>query len=172
MKRPEESEYHPYFKSYIDSIETDDILGFLSNQIDELSILILSLTEPEANYSYAEGKWTIKQLLGHIVDCERISGYRTMCIARGEKISLPGFDQNGYVINGNFSKRDLKSMVEEFTLLRKSLLILSGNLDDDALRRSGFSNNKELTAGSLLFIIGGHAKHHLDILKEKYLGIK
>jgi hypothetical protein len=172
MKKPDETEYAPHYKIYIDSIEprnAENLLEFLSTQVDKISSLISGLSKDEANYRYAEGKWTIKELLGHIADSERIFSYRLLCVARGEKKSLLAYDEDSYAKNGNFSKRSVKSLVDEFTFLRKSLLLLIENFDEEIFNRRGLANNKEVTVRALFFIIAGHTQHHINILKEKYL---
>lgn len=120
------------------------------------------------NYSYEEGKWTVKEVVGHLIDTERVMAYRAVCIARGEKQPLPGFDQDAYVKSGNFNKRELFDLIYEFRLLRESNMLLAKGFDEKALQRRGVASKNEVTVLALLYIIAGHEKHHMNILQERY----
>ncbi len=169
MKRPSDNDYAPYYADYMKHIEGDDIIKILSDQLVEDKKLFDSISEVKAAYAYAEGKWTIKEVVGHLIDVERVMAYRALCIARGEKQSLPGFEQDDYVENGKFNKRTLKNLIEELKLVRESNLVMFKNFDEEMLERRGTANNFEVTALSFLFIIAGHQMHHIKILKERYL---
>jgi hypothetical protein len=166
---------------YLDGIDTSNIENmpeFISNQINEVYKLLSGLSEEKANYSYAEGKWTIKQLIGHIADSVRVFSYRIMCLARGEQNTLPGFNENTYAKNSNADKRSIKSLTDEFIYLNKSLLLLMESMDDEALSRKGIVNiverpgyKNEFTVRGLLFVNAIHIQHHILILKKKYLKV-
>ncbi len=166
--RPSEKDYAPYYKSYIEKIKGDNILGILQEQLTTISDFFKSVSEEKANYAYAENKWSVKEVLGHIVDTERVFAHRAFCFARGEKQSLPGFEQDDYVKEGRFNKRELKGLVNEFALVRKANLVLFNSFSEDDLNKRGIANKNEVTVRAILFITAGHAMHHITVLKEKY----
>jgi hypothetical protein len=166
--RPNKSDYAPYYEGYINLVKGDDIHKILTGQSIETQGVLNSFSETLGNYAYAEGKWTVKEVVGHLIDTERVMAYRAMCIARGEKQSLPGFDQDTYVKTGNFNKRELFDLNYEFRLLRELNLLLSKGFDEEILQRRGVANNNEVTVLGLLYIIAGHEKHHMNILQERY----
>ena len=166
--RPVKSDYAPYYERYITLVTGDDIHKILVAQSIETQEVLNSFSETMGNYSYEEGKWTVKEVVGHLIDSERVMAYRAMCIARGEKQSLPGFDQDVYVKSGNFNKRELFDLNYEFRLLRELNLLLSRGFDQEILQKRGVANNNEVTVLALLFIIAGHEKHHMNILQERY----
>lgn len=166
--RPNRSDYAPYYERYINLIPGDDIHKILAAQSIETQSVLNSFSEITGNYSYEKGKWTIKEVIGHLIDTERVMAYRAMCIARGEKQSLPGFDQDAYVRFGNFNKRELFDLNHEFRLLRESNMLLAKGFDEKALERRGIASNNEVTVLALLYIIAGHEKHHMNILLERY----
>ncbi|GAB6283401.1 MAG: hypothetical protein STSR0008_21670 [Ignavibacterium sp.] len=127
-------------------------------------------------YKYAEDKWTMKEVLGHLVDSERIFGYRALCIARNEKQNLPCFDENEYVKQAKFNSRNIasighygKSLLEEFQNLRNANILLFNTFDENILKKKGIACDKEISVNALIYIIAGHTEHHLEILKSKYL---
>ncbi|MFA6979649.1 MAG: DinB family protein [Ignavibacteriaceae bacterium] len=169
MKKPEINEYALYYQRYIDLITTDDIFSVFKQQAEEIVTLFTTLSEEQASFRYAEGKWTIKEVLAHIVDSERIFGYRVLAISRGEKNPLPGFAENEYVRNGKYENRSLKSLLAEFSHLSSANLELFKSLDEEMLSQKGTASGKEVTARAILFVTIGHEKHHLEIIKSRYL---
>jgi len=167
--RPNPGDYDPYFERYIKLIEGDDIIKILYEQNKITRELINSISDYKGNYRYADGKWTIKEVIGHILDSERILAYRALSLARGEKKSLPGFDHEDYVREGNFNSRELLEVSFEFKLLRESNLLQFKNFSEEMLCKKGFADEASVTVLALLYIIGGHEKHHLNVLEEKYL---
>jgi hypothetical protein len=166
--RPNKNEYVEYYDRYISLIKGDDIHKVLVAQSLETQQVLNSFSESMGNYSYEPGKWTIKEVVGHLIDCERVFAYRAMCIARGEKKSLPGFEQDDYVKFGNFNERELFDLNYEFRLLRESNILLEKGFNDEVMQRRGFANNGEFTVLALFYIIAGHEKHHMNILLERY----
>jgi len=166
--RPQQGDYAPYYDRYISLIDNDDVVLVLENQIQSSIELLESIGEAKANFAYAEGKWTIKQVLGHIIDTERIMTFRALSFARGEKQPIPGFEQDDYVNEANFNERTLKGLISEFKAVRESNIILFKSFDENILSRKGIASGNEITVLALLFIIAGHEKHHLNVLKEKY----
>jgi uncharacterized damage-inducible protein DinB len=169
MRRPEPSEHAPYFKRYIDLVPETDIVAALKKQGDETQQLIASLGEERAAYRYAPGKWSIKGVLGHIADSEKIFGYRLLAIARGEKSSLPGFDENEYANNAHFDDWPLRDLAESLSLVRRANVLTVRNLSADDWNRRGIANQNETTALALAFTLVGHERHHLNVLRERYL---
>ena len=170
MKKPAKNDYDPYYQSYISMVEDSaSIIEALRKQKDDTYKFLKSIPGEKAEFAYAPGKWTIKEVLGHMIDTEVVMSYRALCIARGEKKQLPGFEQDDYVREGKFNKRELTELIEEFKKVREVNLLAFKHLDNKILERRGISNNKEVTVLALLFIIAGHELHHLKILKGKYL---
>jgi uncharacterized damage-inducible protein DinB len=131
--------------------------------------LLKQIPEEKAGFAYAEGKWTIIELLGHMLDTERIMAYRALRIARNDSTPLPGFEENDYVANAHFADRSLDSMREEFEYLRKANLFLIKSFNETEFSRVGISNDKPISVKALVFIIAGHLNHHIRILNERYL---
>ncbi len=167
--RPNPGDYDPYFERYIKLVEDDNIIKILYEQNKTTREKIKSISDYKGNYRYADGKWTIKEVVGHILDSERILAYRALSLARGEKKSLPGFDHNDYVREGNFNRRELLELSFEFKLLRESNLLMFKNFSEEMLCKKGLANEASVTVLALLYIIAGHEKHHLNVLEEKYL---
>ncbi len=167
--RPGPGDYSSYYEAYINLVEGNDILKILNQQSKQTQDILNSFSEHKGNYRYADGKWTVKEVVGHLLDTERIFAYRALCIARGEKKSLPGFDQNEYVKEGNFNSRELFDLNYEFRLLRESNLLLLRTFTPEMLNRRGFANESSITVYAILFIIAGHEKHHMNVLKERYM---
>ena len=168
MNPPQLNEYAPFFAGYINSID-ENVFDTLHDQANDFPALLKSLPTEKEDYAYAAGKWTIKELAGHLIDTERIMVYRLTRIARNDKTPLPGFEENDYVKNAHFADRTLKSLANEFELLRRSNMFFLESLNDEELSRMGTTNGNHMSAKALLFIIAGHLKHHVNILHERYL---
>lgn len=166
MNRPQPNEYPIWGETYISKVDKD-IFEILNEQITSLPALFRANSDKQ-NYAYANGKWTLKEMLGHIIDCERIFAYRITSFARNEKQHLPGFEEDDYVLNARFAERDLEDLIEEFITLRKANLYLFRSLNDGDLERKGTASGREINVKSILFITGGHIIHHVSILKERY----
>ncbi|MBV9144343.1 MAG: DinB family protein [Acidobacteria bacterium] len=170
--RPAKNEYAPYYGRYISLVPDEDVLITLDQQLSETLILLRSLSEQHGTFRYEQGKWSVKEVLGHMVDTERIMSYRALCIARGERTPLPGFEQDGYVKNGNFDTRSVANLARDFEQVRRATISLFRSLHNDAWERRGIASDVEVTVRALAYIIAGHEIHHKAILKEKYgLGI-
>ena len=169
MARPNISDFPEYFTGYIDKVPGDDLLTAFENQDSVILKLLASITEQQSVYAYAPGKWTIKDMMQHIIDAERIFAYRAVCIARKEKASLPSFEENEYADNAEANKRTWLSLCNEFINVRRSTRDLFGSFSDNMLQQRGKANNREMTVLSLGFISIGHVYHHMNVLKERYL---
>lgn len=167
--RPPEAEYPAYYHRYVAALGDVDLTGVLRTQITAIESLGAMMNDDDALFRYAEGKWSIKEVLGHLIDCERVFAYRAMCIARGEVQPLPGFDENAYVANAAFDARSLRSLVEEFTSVRSATITLMESMTSSVMQRSGTANGNPITVRALLWIIAGHTEHHLRILHQRYL---
>lgn len=166
MNRPQPNEYPAWGETYISKVDSD-IFEILEEQVFSIPALFEANKEKE-NFAYAEGKWTLKEMLGHIIDCERIFAYRITAFARNEKQHLPGFDEDDYVSNARFDARDYEDMIEEFAALRKANLHLFRSLNEGELNRIGTASGREINVRSILFIAAGHIIHHVGVLKERY----
>ncbi|RNI30561.1 DinB family protein [Rufibacter latericius] len=170
IPKPKPGEYNEYFQKYIQNIsDQTDVLDYLQKQRQEVTQLFGRVSEGEAHFAYEPGKWTVKQLLGHMNDTERIMSYRALCIARGEKNPLPGFDENEYVANAFFQERTLNDLLAEHQIVRDATLSLFSSFPEVSLSRLGNANGSPVSVAALAFIIAGHERHHLNILKERYL---
>ncbi|MBC7616871.1 MAG: DinB family protein [Pedobacter sp.] len=167
MNRPQTHEYPEWGQNYIRQVD-GDVLAILNEQATGFPNFINNLVE-KSDYAYAPGKWTIKELIGHIIDTERILVYRLLCFARGETASLPGFEEDDYVANAHFKDRSLFSMAEEFSLLRKSNLYLINTLNEEELSRLGSANGNQMSVRAIVYVLAGHVIHHSKIINERYL---
>jgi hypothetical protein len=167
MNQPQPNVYPAWAEKYISLVE-GDVLNILERQASEFPDFINSLTE-KADYAYEPGKWTIKQLIGHMIDTERILVYRLTCFARGEQAGLPAFDEDSYVAHAHFHDRSLQSLSEEFALLRKGNMYLFNSLKEEELNRSGLASGLRISVGALRHVIAGHVIHHARIIKNRYL---
>lgn len=168
MNRPQPEEYPVYYKGYIDTV-SENVLAELEHQIETFPAFLRGLTEDKASFAYADGKWTIKELVGHVIDTERIMSYRTLRIARNDSTPLAGFEENDYVKNAHFADRSIKSLAEEFAQLRKANMHLIKSLNETELGRMGISNGKPVSVRALVYIIAGHLNHHRRIIEERYI---
>jgi hypothetical protein len=167
--RPIPGDYSGYYNDYVKLVEGDDIIKVLYQQNKKTQDILNSFSEHKGNYRYADTKWTVKEVVGHLIDTERVFAYRALCIARGEKKSLPGFEQDDYVKEGNFNRHELFELNYEFRLLRESNLLLFKSFTPEMLKRKGFANESSISVLAILFIIAGHEKHHMNILQERYI---
>lgn len=164
-------EYAPYFEQYINLVkeEAKTILENLEDSQNEFNSLLTTIPEEKQNYAYAKGKWTLKQLIQHIIDTERIFIYRALCFARNDKTSLPGFNQDTFVANDNANERDFLEMLEEMQTLRKSSIQLFKSFSKEALLRVGIASDNKMSVRALGYLFAGHQKHHINVIKERYL---
>lgn len=159
----------PYFQRYIRQVPPGDLLATLEAQLAETVALVDQVGEARAGHRYAEGKWSVREKLGHVVDTERVFAYRALCAARGETAALPSFDENAWVADAAFEGRTLGSLLGEFTAVRRATLALLHHLDDAALGRRATVGSNPLTARAAGWIIAGHERHHQALLRERYL---
>ncbi|MBA3891192.1 MAG: DinB family protein, partial [Gemmatimonadaceae bacterium] len=161
--------FSPYYAGYVARVPDGDVVETLRSQVDATMALARSLAEEKGGHRYAPGKWSIREVLGHMADTERIMAYRALRVARGDATPLPGFDENLYVENARFDDRTLSSLADDLAIARQSTIALLAPLGDDELGRVGSANGAPITARALAWIIAGHERHHLAILRERYL---
>ena len=169
MSRPDPSEYNAYYGRYISLVPDGSIVERLRDQIQETLGILRSLPEARGDHRYAAGKWSIKEMIGHVVDAERVFTYRALRIGRGDETPLPGFEQDDYVKNGRFEARTLRHLVDELETVRKGTVLLLEGLDDDAMMRMGTASGFPVSVRALAYITAGHELHHRNVLKERYL---
>jgi DinB superfamily len=166
---PELSDYAPYWGRYISLVDGKDVIRALEQQGPETVAMLSGLTEQQGAYRYAPEKWSLKEVLGHITDSERVFAYRTLRIARNDATPLPGFEQDDYVHAAMFGNRTLAALLDEFAAVRQASLLLFRSLDADAWMRRGVADQKDVSVRALAYIIAGHELHHRKIIQEKYL---
>ena len=167
IKRPDQSEFAPFYAGYIGKVPDSGPLPLMKEQIGQLEKL-RALPEDKANHRYDAGKWTVKELIGHVADAERVFSYRLTRIARGDKTPLSGFDENAWAKTAPHRKRPMAEVVDEMIAIRRSTLALMESLDDTTISNVGLANNNSVSARAICWIMAGHTKHHLDILTERY----
>ncbi len=166
--RPSPAEYVTDFERYVSLVPEGDIVPAMRAQANDFRSRLDALTEPQAGCRYAPGKWTPREMVGHVIDCERIFGYRALCLARGESQSLPGFEQDGYAAVAGHDAVPLTELVEEFAAVRASHVQLFAHFDEPAWTRTGLVNGHSASARAMAFIIVGHLRHHVNVLRERY----
>lgn len=167
ISRPAETEFAPYYASYIERVGDRGPLAFLHAQVTELA-RIRGLADAKGDHRYAEGKWSVKELLGHLADAERVFAYRLLRIARADKTPLPGFDENAWAEVAPHGRLTLAQVVDDLLAVRRATITLVESLDGIALGNVGVANNHPVSARAICWIITGHAQHHLGILTERY----
>jgi hypothetical protein len=172
--RPQPGEYAPYYDRYIalvDHNETpaNDILAALEDQRRQMLLLLCGRAEADGDLRYAPDKWSLKEVLGHLNDTERIMSYRALRISRGDATPIEGYEQDDYVRNGPFARLPLADLIEDYIAVRRATVSLFRNLDEPAWSRRGVANKNEVTVRALAYIIAGHELHHRRVLEEKYL---
>ncbi|GAB7256811.1 DinB family protein [uncultured Polaribacter sp.] len=165
------SEYAPYFEQYMQlvSVEEMSIVDNLEASQKEFYNLLENLPVEKHNYAYSEGKWTLKELIQHIIDTERVFCYRALCFARNDKTELPGFDQDIFVDNDNANDRDFYELLSEMDVLRKSTIQMFKSFTPEALLRKGIASKNLISVRALGYLFSGHQLHHVNIIKERYL---
>ncbi|MCM3872011.1 MAG: DinB family protein [Pyrinomonadaceae bacterium] len=167
--KPEPTEYLAYYGRYVSLVPDGDILTILRTQIEETTGLLNSVPESRGGFRYASDKWSIKEMVGHLIDTERIFAYRALRFARNDKTPLPGYEQDDYVSNASFDSYTLADLASEFKSVRQSTNYLFKHLEANAWMRTGQANGSEATVRALAHIIAGHELHHRGILSSKYL---
>ena len=168
MSRPEKSEYDPYYEGYISLVIDKDIMDTLASQPTKLNDLFTAMPDERGEYRYADGKWSVKELLGHLIDAERMFAYRLLRISRADETPIEGFEQDIYIENAHSNRRSFRDLLDEFALLRRANMIYLNNMTDEAWTRFGTANKAKISARAIVYIMAGHIEHHLGVLKERY----
>ena len=170
IEKPKDGEFPAYAKMYIDLLPDDGLLlKHLKENFHKAKEFILSLPEEKLTYRYAKNKWTIKEILVHIIDDERIYAYRALCFARNDKTELPGFEQDDYALFSNANERSIENILNEYEAVRNATIALFEGFDETALLREGIANKNKATVRALGYHLAGHELYHINIIKEKYL---
>lgn len=172
MNRPQTGEYPDYYQTYMDQLPEGNLLDLLERQAVDLQHLLKGMDDKRAEEAYAAGKWTIKELLQHMLDSERVFAYRALCISRGEEASLPGYDENKYAINSKANHRLLKDMLEEYEYVRRSSILMIRSFTSEMLDIKGTANGKQVSLRGVIYVMAAHEVHHMNILQERYLQLK
>lgn len=168
-QRPEKDEYGEFYANYVSLAEETDVVSALQNQTNDLRKLFAGISAERENFRYAAGKWSVKEMLGHIIDAERVFSYRALRISRGDRTPLATFDENSYVAGSNFSHTSFADLIEEFSLLRTANVLLFKNLTEEMWLRRGTASDATVSVRALAFIMVGHARHHTNVLRARYL---
>lgn len=169
ISRPEKDEYARYYDGYVSLVEGEDVISALKKQMAETKELLAAISEEKAGFRYAEDKWSIKQLLGHLIDTERVFAYRALRISRADRTPLAGFEQNEYIANTDFDACCLSDLAEEFEMVRRANILMFQHMPADAWMRRGIASENEVTVRALAYMTAGHELHHLNVLKDRYL---
>jgi hypothetical protein len=167
-QRPAADEFAPFFAGYVSLVPEIEVLPVLAAQTAEIRRLAASIPADREQFRYAAGKWSIREMLGHIGDGERVFGYRAFCISRGEQASLPGFDENDYIAEAAYDAHPVAQLVEDFAGLRASNLAVLDRLSPERWSNAGVANGNRISLRALAYIMAGHVRHHLGILRTRY----
>jgi len=167
-KRPNSTEYAPHFERYMKLVPEEDISAALAQQLAATSELVCRIPESRVDYRYAPGKWTTREVIGHVVDTERIFGFRLLTFARGDKAPLMVADEDFYVKTGQFSRFSLEEWMEEFSLIRRSNMALVRHLPDEAWDRVGTVSGRSISVRAIAYLMVGHERHHMRIIRDLY----
>ena len=168
IPRPESSEYAPHYETYVSKVPQGDLLKILEDQGRETQRLLAGVSDAKALHRYAPGKWSVKEVVGHVMDTERVFCYRALRFARADDKPLQGFDENAWVPAGRFDARSLADLAGELDAVRRATIALLRGLDTEALARRGTANNKTISVRALAWIMAGHERHHVGILHDRY----
>jgi len=166
---PTSQEYAPYYGKYISLVPGNDIFGVLEGELSDFAKFLRGFSEQDAEFRYEPAKWSIKEVLGHVIDAERIFAYRALRIARHDKTPIEGFEQDDYIRYAPFARCRFADLIEEFTSVRRANLALFRSLDEDAWAQSGTASSNGVSVRALAYIIAGHVLHHRNILEQKYM---
>lgn len=167
--RPAKNEHIEYYSSYIDEVSDGDIVARLEQQLPETLAFLRSIPESMHDHRYAPGKWSIREIVGHLSDGERVFQYRAWRFSRADTTPVPGFEENDYVANGPFSRVSMSDLISEFESLRKATVKMFSAMDADAMERRGTANDAEISVRAIAWILAGHVDHHQRIIRERYL---
>lgn len=169
-RRPDATEYAPFYAGYVAGVPEDEIVGVLRDSGRDIVAAIAALPESRGAFRYAADKWSVREVVGHMIDAERIFAYRALRLARADATPLPGFEENDYVRAAGSDRRSLADLSDELRAVREATVRLFASFPDDAWGRRGVVNGREVSVRALAYITAGHARHHLGVLRQRYLG--
>jgi uncharacterized damage-inducible protein DinB len=169
IPRPQSDEHLAYYAKYIEKVPDGDLVALLRDQVMDTVALLRDLSDEQGNSAYAPGKWSIKEVIGHVIDTEKVMAYRALTFVRAPGTELPGFDENAWTPAGSFNARTIADLLEELEVVRATTAHFARHLDAEALTRRGRANGAEVSVRALLYIIAGHERHHVGLLRERYL---
>jgi len=169
ITRPSPDEYAPFYGTYLDALKGEDALAALAEGLEAMTTLLAAVPADREEYRYAPGKWSVREVVGHILDAERVFALRALTFARGDPGPLPAFDEDGWAVHSNAGSRPLKELAGELALVRSSNLLMARGFTGDALLHSGVASGKRVTVRALLWILAAHEAHHRRILVTRYL---
>jgi hypothetical protein len=169
IQRPLADEHAPYYGKYIARVPDGDLVSLLRDQLMDTVALLRGVSPDRADFAYGPGKWSIKEVVGHMIDVERVMSYRALRFARNDATELPGFDENSWAVAAGSASRTLGDLLEEFQVVRSATIHLAEHLSADALARRGSANGQQVSVRALFYIIAGHERHHAELLRERYL---
>jgi hypothetical protein len=171
IDRPGQAEFAPFYTGYVSLVPEADIMAVLEGQAADVRRQAQMFSPEREQFRYADGKWSVREVLGHVTDAERVFGFRAFCFSRGDENPLPGFDENEYVSRSGFDRFSLADLVQEFGQLREANLAVLRRLDGDAWRRMGTASGNPVSVRALAYIMAGHVRHHLHILSTRYADV-
>jgi hypothetical protein len=166
---PAPNEYERPYAGYVSLVPEADIVSALDAQLGEMAALVAGVTAEKERFRYGAGKWSVRQVIGHLIDGERVFGYRALCFSRDESAQLPGFDENLFVAKSHYDEIPLAELVEEMGLLRRANVAMLGRLEPDDWDRRGVASGYPITLRALAYVMAGHPRHHMKVLAERYL---
>ena len=169
MKNLLETDYPVYFGTYINHVQNDDCILAMEENLNDFVTFIENISVEKYNYKYQENKWSVKDIVRHIIDAERIFAYRALRFARFDRTPIPGFEENDYAANINTTNIDMTDLLQEFILVRKSTIKLFESFTEEMLSAKGIASGKEISVLALGFIVSGHSIHHTNVIRERYL---
>ena len=169
IPRPTPGEYAPYHATYVAMVPDGDVLATLKKQHGETLRMLARIGEKKSQHRYAPGKWSIREVIGHMIDAERVFTYRALTFARADRNQLPGFDENMWASSSNAGSRTLKSLVDELKSVRAATLALFRGFNEEQLARTGVASGQQVSVRGLVYVTTGHERHHAKILRERYL---
>lgn len=169
MDRPQKNEYAAYYDRYVRLVGAGHIGDILAKQQTAFETLLAGIDETKGDFSYAAGKWSLKEVIGHVIDTERVFNYRALCFARNDPADLPSMEQDDFAANANFAARSLASILQEYACVRQATLALFRSFDDEIWQRSGIADGNKFTVRAVAYLVAGHELHHMHVIREKYL---
>lgn len=170
LQKPAKGSYNSYYEKYIDALDTSDIFAYLEHDMpSKMRTLLSSLTADQLRFRYAEGKWSLAEVVGHIIDCERVFAYRALAFSRGDKTPLAGFEEDDYAANSNYNEMDGEKLAAIYQATRRASLELFFSFSENMWQEVGNANGDNMICGAIPYVIAGHETHHMQVIRDRYL---